>query len=82
MKIYTEVIIDMRTGSTVSEESFDYKGEIAECRSYQYRNSKTTNFADGSYTIMRDKFTKAGFLSARKERTQSVAFSWLESCWL
>ena len=63
MKIYTEVIIDMRTGSTVSEESFDYKGEIAECRSYQYRNSKTTNFADGSYTIMRDKFTKAGFLA-------------------
>ncbi len=31
MKVYTEVVIDMRTMEVESEESFEYEGEIAHC---------------------------------------------------
>lgn len=30
-KIYTEVVIDMRTNEVLSEESFDYEGDLALC---------------------------------------------------
>ena len=31
MKIYNEVVIDMNTGETIYEDSFDYDGDIALC---------------------------------------------------
>jgi len=32
MKVYTKVVIDMRTLEVVDEESFDYGGSVAECK--------------------------------------------------
>ena len=32
MKIYTRVVIDIQSGNTITEESFEYHGEIAECK--------------------------------------------------
>ena len=29
MKIYNEVVIDMNTGETIYEDSFEYEGDIA-----------------------------------------------------
>lgn len=31
MKIYTKIIIDMSSGETLHEESFEYEGEVAKC---------------------------------------------------
>lgn len=32
MKVYTEIVIDMKSGKVIKEESFEYDGKIAECK--------------------------------------------------
>jgi hypothetical protein len=53
MKIYNEVVIDMNTGETIYEDSFEYNGEMALCYCGTYKGSDKLGEAD-------DKVGEAG----------------------
>ena len=48
MKIYTKIVLDMTTGETLEEESFEYDGEVALCMGSGGGGS-TTNTVDYAY---------------------------------
>lgn len=64
MKIYTEVVFDMNATDSngmikeVSSKSYDYKGEIAECRTYRRKSEKTITLDSGAKLVYRTKQTK------------------------
>lgn len=46
MKIYTKMVLDIDTGATLHEESFEYDGPVAECKG---GGSSTVNSTDPAY---------------------------------
>jgi len=46
MKIYNEVVMDMNTGETIYEDSFEYDGEIALLKCGKYKGSDKLAIAD------------------------------------
>lgn len=49
MKIYTKVVIDIKTLETIYEESFDYSGEVAFCEEETQTGSNTSQFDQQLY---------------------------------
>lgn len=58
MKIYNEIRIDMTTGETLSEDSFEYRGPVSECKG----GGQTTTTVDPEYN--------AGMLELSRENQQ------------
>lgn len=64
MKIYTKVVIDIDTGETLSEDFYEYYGEIDECKG----GSTTTNTVDPAYN--------AGMLALSQEQQGWAKQAW------
>ena len=60
MKIYNKLIVDIETGDSIYEDSFEYNGEVSECKG----GSTTTNTQDKAYNKR---------MAAIAERQQAMA---------
>lgn len=51
MKVYKEIVIDISTGETLSEDSFEWEGQVIECKGGGGGSSGTVDFPDYMKTV-------------------------------